>query len=577
MEELIGQTLGRGEYRLVARLGSGGTGAVYEAEQASLRRRVAVKVLWPHLAQTPGLVGRFNREARIAASLEHPHILPVYSFGVEGDLLYLVMRLIRGGSLKDRLRGEGPRRQGWLPRDVLDLARQALPPLDYAHRQGVIHRDLKPDNMLLEPSDDFPSGYRVFLGDFGIARLAQGDDAELGVTQAGDSPGTPAYMAPEQVLDQELDGRADLYAFGVVLFELLVGRVPFRGQTPLSVALQHVQERVPGPRELNPELPAALEPVLLRSLAKDRNDRFPSGAALVAALADAVNGSVSCAPPRPVAALAEPDRSTVTFPDRNREPAAEPVATRLDTETPDPQPIAARRPFSVPAARARPTRTVTRSHRGLIVLLSCVALALAGLAALTALVTRGPVLDASPPLPASPTLATRDAPTLVVSDPPGDSPPPDPRAWVVPPASLGPDWTTRRQSTAGSTPLLRVYEVDYLSASDAASGSVGFSLFSARSPSDADSGMQQLRQSAEARGVVFEPFPALVVDQPSLRGRATLSGSPPSVSVVHLFRVSSVVAAVEVVGPQDRAASIDTEAQHAAQLQRDLLDAALAQ
>src|SRR4051812_44276150 len=213
-QELLGQTLGQGEYRLVARLGAGGMGAVYEAEQAHLGRRVAVKVLWPHLSQEPGLVDRFHREARIAARLEHPHILPVYGFGEERGLLYLVMRLVRGGSLKDRLRGEGPHRQGWSPREALELARQALPALDYAHRQGVVHRDLKPDNILLEPSDDFPTGYRLFLGDFSIARLVQGGEVELRLTQTGDALGTPAYMSPEQVLDQEVDGRADLYAFG---------------------------------------------------------------------------------------------------------------------------------------------------------------------------------------------------------------------------------------------------------------------------------------------------------------------------------------------------------------------------
>ncbi len=568
MEELIGQTLGRGEYRLVARLGSGAMGAVYEAEQASLRRRVAVKVLWPHLTHEPGLVGRFNREARIAASLEHPHILPVYGFGVEGDLLYLVMRLVRGGSLKDRLRGEGPRRQGWSPREALELARQALPPLDYAHRQGVIHRDLKPDNMLLEPSDDFSSGYRLFLGDFGIARLAQGEDLELGLTQTGASLGTPAYMAPEQVLDQELDGRTDLYAFGVVLFELLVGRVPFRGQTPMGVALQHVQEAVPSPRELNPELPAALETVILRSLAKNRSDRFPSGTALAAALADAVNG----APSRPTAhpARAQPALTRPSTAD------VEPVlATPVDDE-PEPEPVLARPAFGRPAAtRARAGPGTTRSNRGLIVLVSAVAVAVAGLVGLIALVGRGPALDGfSTPLP-TPTPLTQETPAAQVSGIATEPAPPDPSMWVVPPTDLGPDWTTRRQSNAGSTPQLRVYEVDYASAGDSAARSVGFSLFSARSPSDADSGMQQLRQSAEARGVVFEPYPSFGADQPALRGRATLDAS--SVSVVHLFRVQNVLAIVEAIGPPDQEATIGTQAERDARLQRDRLVAAVGQ
>ncbi|MDQ6670782.1 MAG: serine/threonine protein kinase, partial [Chloroflexota bacterium] len=327
-EELVGRTLGEGEYRLVARLGGGGMGAVYEADQTRLRRRVAVKVLWPHLTQEPGLVVRFNREARIAARLEHPHILPIYGFGEESGLLYLVMRLVRGGSLKDRLRGEGLRRQGWSPREALELARQALPPLDYAHRQGVVHRDLKPDNILLEPSDEFPTGYRAFLSDFGIATLAQGDEVDTGVTQTGDALGTPAYMAPEQVLDQRVDGRADLYAFGVMLFEVLVGQVPYRGHTPLGLAMQHVREPVPSARELNPRLPSSIEAVLSKALAKDREDRFRSGAALIEALAEAVE-------------LSETESQAVSS-RRSRAEPARPVRPTPPPETPvQPEPPAA--------------------------------------------------------------------------------------------------------------------------------------------------------------------------------------------------------------------------------------------
>ncbi|MBV9357368.1 MAG: protein kinase, partial [Chloroflexi bacterium] len=297
MHELSGRFLGRGELRLVARLGAGAMGVVYEAEQPRLQRRVAVKVLWPHLTQEPGLVERFNREARIAARLDHAHVLPVYGFGEEDGLLYLVIRLVRGGSLKDRLRAEGKRRAGWTGSEALELARQALPALDYAHRRGVIHRDLKPDNILLEPSDDFAAGYRAFLSDFGIAQLAQAEDTELALTVTGAPPGTPAYMAPEQVLDHPLDGRADLYAFGVVLFELLAGRLPFQGQTPLATALQQVQQPLPSARGFNPRLSAGVEEVLDRALAKDPGQRFPNGAALLAALAAAVETPTSGPPP----------------------------------------------------------------------------------------------------------------------------------------------------------------------------------------------------------------------------------------------------------------------------------------
>ncbi|MBV9134084.1 MAG: serine/threonine protein kinase, partial [Chloroflexi bacterium] len=202
-------------------LGRGGMATVYEAEHTRLHRRVAIKVLDPSLTNRPDFVDRFQREAETIAQLEHPHILPVYDTGEEGDLLYLVMFLVRDGTLKNRLRSTDP--PPWAPRRVLQLASQILPALDVAHSQGIVHRDIKPDNILLH-------GDRAFLSDFGIAKLLMGDP---GLTVIGTFVGTPEYAAPEQVLALPLDGRSDLYAFGVVLYELLVGHVPYQGDTPM--------------------------------------------------------------------------------------------------------------------------------------------------------------------------------------------------------------------------------------------------------------------------------------------------------------------------------------------------------
>jgi hypothetical protein len=533
-------------------------GAVYEAEQASLGRRVAVKVLWPRLTQEPGLAGRFNREARIAARLEHPHILPVYGFGQEDSLLYLVMRLVRGGSLKDRLRGEGLNRRGWPPREVLELARQALPPLDYAHRQGVIHRDLKPDNILLEPSDDFPSGYRAFLSDFGIARVVQGEDVEVGLTQTGGALGTPTYMAPEQVLEQEVDGRADLYAFGVLLYELLVGQVPFRGQTPLGVAMQHVRQAVPAPREVNPQLTPDLEAVLLRCLAKERDERFPSGAALLAALSEAVETAA-----RPTARRPAPSKPAAS----STQTGSLPQATAREVQRVR-EPSGARPGADRPAAAARqvhvaPAPRPARAHRSVWVLVVCIVVA-SGILGLAWFV--GPrSAPASEELVQPSPVATQPLADVAV----------DPRAWVVTAADLGPEWTTTRESTAGSTSDLAVYEVEYATQAGNGAQTMGFSLFAARSAAAAQAGLEQLRQTASARGVSFEPDTAAPADQPAWLGHSTPSGDNSRLSLVRLFEVDQVVAVVETIGPADQQSALATALDRAAQLQRQRLRDAL--
>ena len=269
--ELVGRVIGPGgRYRLLAVLGKGGMATVYQAEQLNVPRQVAIKVADPGLARLPTFARRFQQEVGALARLEHgPGILPVYDVGDEEGLLYLVMPLVTGGTLKDRLeRGAG---QPWPPRQALPLVQQVLDGLEFAHERGFIHRDVKPSNILLE-------GERVYLSDFGIAKLLQeGSDQTLLATLTGVAlMGTPAYMAPEQALGLPADRRADVYAFGVVLYEVLTGRVPYQALTPMQLAFKHVEAALPPPRSLNPNLDPRLEAVLLRALARQPEQRFPT-------------------------------------------------------------------------------------------------------------------------------------------------------------------------------------------------------------------------------------------------------------------------------------------------------------
>jgi hypothetical protein len=285
LQELVGKEVGpRRRYGLRALVAQGGFGAVYRAWDSSLQREVALKLMIPTLIHEPAFVERFRREAVAIARLRHPHILEVYDFGEESDgLLYLVMPLIEGGTLKDRFARDG--RQPWHASQALELATQLLPALDFAHEHGVIHRDIKPANVLMDRD-------WAWLADFGIARLALSDDGG-GMTLTGATAiGTPEYMAPEQVvqdMQRRLDGRADLYAFGVVLYELLTGRVPFRGETTWETCYQVMSAPLPAPRSLNPTLPEPVEAILVRALARDRDARFATGADLEAALRAAID------------------------------------------------------------------------------------------------------------------------------------------------------------------------------------------------------------------------------------------------------------------------------------------------
>ena len=265
--DLVGTTLGN--YQIIQEIGRGGMAVVYRAFQPSLRRYVAIKVLPEYLQVDPEFVARFQREARAAAQLSHPNVVTIYDVGEQAGVHYIAMEYLEGGSLLDRL-ARGPLRSG----EALQIVEQVGSALDFAHSHGLIHRDIKPANIL------FSADNRPKVTDFGIARA--GDTSRL--TRAGTMLGTPEYMSPEQAEGRPVDYRADLYALGVILYEMLTGRVPFHADTPHAIVYALIHQPPPPPRQLRPDLPPAVEAVLLKALAKRPNDRFQRGADMATAL-----------------------------------------------------------------------------------------------------------------------------------------------------------------------------------------------------------------------------------------------------------------------------------------------------
>ena len=253
-----------GDFIIRERIGQGGMATVYRAHQPSVNRDIALKIIQikdNDQSQTH-FRERFTQEAEMIAGLEHIHSLPVYDYGVTGDIAYLAMRLLRGGTLRETLQDR--------PLSIdqaADLFRQFATGLAYAHTKGVIHRDLKPSNIMLDDAGN------AFLTDFGLAKLA-GESLEL--TQSGAIVGTPAYMSPEQLRGEALDSRADIYSLGVILYQMLAGRPPFGGPTSdlVSTIYQHLEKAPPPLRELNPNIPPQVEAVVLRALEKDPADRY---------------------------------------------------------------------------------------------------------------------------------------------------------------------------------------------------------------------------------------------------------------------------------------------------------------
>jgi serine/threonine protein kinase len=278
MENLVGRMLNR--YQITRLLGEGGMGAVYLANDATLQRDVAIKVMHETFAHQSDFQERFLQEARTAARMDHPGIVQVYDFGQDRGLLYIVMKFIPGDNLEKMLRDLRAQNR-WIPLpEAVNLIRQVALALDYAHKQGVLHRDLKPGNIMIEPepSDGLP--YRPVITDLGLAKLAQGGLT----TQDSSSMGTPAYMSPEQAMGRPSDPRSDVYSLGILLFELATGRLPFLARN-LSEAIQyHVQTPPPDPLAIRPEIPPELGQVILKAIQKDPARRYQSAAELADAL-----------------------------------------------------------------------------------------------------------------------------------------------------------------------------------------------------------------------------------------------------------------------------------------------------
>jgi ligand-binding sensor domain-containing protein len=319
-----GQTIG--PYRIIAQIGQGGMASVYKAYHPAMERYVALKILPRQLATSAEFSGRFEQEARTIARLEHAHILPVHDYGEADGYTYLAMRFVEAGTLKDRLRAS-----------QLTLAEidryftQLADALDYAHGLGIVHRDLKPANVLLDARGN------LFLTDFGIAKLLEGSPQFTGT---GAMIGTPAYMSPEQALGQRVDARTDIYSLGIVLYEMVTGRVPFEADTPLAVSLKHVNEPLPLPSSLKPGLAPAIERVLLKALAKAPADRFASMADFIAAWRVAAHGA--------------PEAGTATVA-QTALPAASPApASRAAAQASPPTAAAAPAPPPPSANRAPP-------------------------------------------------------------------------------------------------------------------------------------------------------------------------------------------------------------------------------
>jgi hypothetical protein len=302
-----GRTIGK--YVIKERLGRGGMADVYKAYQPGLDRHVAVKVLHSFLAEDPDFIGRFEREARAVAKLRHSNIVQVIDFDHEGDMFYMVMEFIDGLTLKAELKERSLMGQPFDPKEAAHILTAIGHAVDYAHRRGMVHRDLKPANIM------FTAEGQPVLTDFGIAKIV----GAKSYTVTGAVSGTPAYMSPEQGQGERGDERSDIYSLGVILYEMVTGRVPFDADTPFAIIMKHIKDPLPLPRQVYPQLSESIERVILKTLSKNPDDRYQTAGEMARALQQAL-----IAPAVPIVS-AEPAARPVVRPQAAR--AAAPVVT----------------------------------------------------------------------------------------------------------------------------------------------------------------------------------------------------------------------------------------------------------
>jgi eukaryotic-like serine/threonine-protein kinase len=329
-DRLLGQVLA-GKYRIEEKIDEGGMGCVYRATHVLMEKTVAVKVLHPALAADDKIVARFTREAKAASRISHPHAINVTDFGEsENGVVYLVMEYLRGRTLKDIVRSGGP-----MPLTrVVEIVRQVSGALEAAHHEGVVHRDLKSDNIMLEEAT---GGDWAKVLDFGIAKIQQTEhsihETDPGLTAPNLIIGTPQYMSPEQCSQaSDIDARSDIYSFGVILYEMLTGHVPFTGDSPTAVMMKHIQEPAPSILDERKDLPAAVGRVIARALAKKPEDRFNSAGELYDALTAAAE-EAPAAGAAAVAAAAVLDTDRIVIPTAPNAPARTTIGRDEDEAT----------------------------------------------------------------------------------------------------------------------------------------------------------------------------------------------------------------------------------------------------